>query len=83
VPRAEFVCGRVGEESHVRAARLVKPVLRLLSGGRLHGRQLLYLHDVEIHSSTRVGGGARAVRPGPCTSRDQTPRARRRLVVRG
>jgi hypothetical protein len=38
---------------------------------------------VEIHSPVRVGGDARAVRPGPRTSQSQTPRARRRLVVRG
>jgi hypothetical protein len=38
---------------------------------------------VEIRSSTRVGGDVRAVRLGPRTSRSQTCRARRRLVLRG
>jgi hypothetical protein len=51
--------------------------------GCLHGRQLLYLHDVEIRSSTHVSSGAHAVHLGPHTSRDWSSRARRRLVVRG
>jgi hypothetical protein len=49
----------------------------------LHGRQLLYPHDVGNRSSTRVGGDARAVRPGPRASRGRTSRARRRILVRG
>jgi hypothetical protein len=55
----------------------------------LHGRQLLYLHVVENHSSTRVSGGAYAVHLGPRASRGrdlscevETSRAKRRLVVR-
>jgi hypothetical protein len=43
----------------------------------------LFPRDVEIHSPVRVGGDARAVRPGPRTSQSQTPRARWRLVMRG
>jgi hypothetical protein len=58
--------------------------IKALGGsGRLHGRQLLHLHDVEIRSSTRVGDDAQAVRLGPHTSRDWTCRVRRRLVVVG
>jgi hypothetical protein len=84
VPRAELACGRVGDDGDVMAAQPVRPALRLLSGaGHLHGHQLLYLHGVKNHSSTRVGGGARSVRLGPCASRGQTCRARRRLVVQG
>jgi hypothetical protein len=49
----------------------------------MHGRQLLFLRDMEIRSSTRVGGDARAVRLDPRTSRSRTSRARRRLLVRG
>jgi hypothetical protein len=37
---------------------------------------------MENRSSTRVGGGARAVRLGPHASRGRTSRARQRLVVR-
>jgi hypothetical protein len=33
--------------------------------GCLHGRQLLFPHDVEIRPSVRVGGDARVVRLGP------------------
>jgi hypothetical protein len=62
VPRAEFACGRVGDGGDV----MVRPALRLLAGaGRLHGRQLLHLYDVEIRSSARVGGAARACASGP------------------
>jgi hypothetical protein len=43
----------------------------------LHGRQLLYLHDMGNRSPTRVGGGACAAQHGPRTSRS------RRVVVRG
>jgi hypothetical protein len=32
VPRAEFACGRVGDDGDVIAAQLVRPALRLLSG---------------------------------------------------
>jgi hypothetical protein len=32
VPRAEFACGRVGDDGDVTAAQLVRPALRLLSG---------------------------------------------------
>jgi hypothetical protein len=43
----------------------------------MHGRQLLFLCDVEIRSSSHIGSIARVVRLGPRTSRSQ------RLVVRG
>jgi hypothetical protein len=49
----------------------------------MHGRQLLFLHDVEIRPFARVGGDARVKRLGPHNSRSRTCRARRRLVVRG
>jgi hypothetical protein len=77
------------------AAQPVRPALRLLSGvSCLHGRQLLCLHGVGNHSSTRVGGGARTVgfrcAPGPTRQLEpglsceaETCRVRRRLVVRG
>jgi hypothetical protein len=39
--------------------------------------------DVEIRSSSRIGGVARVVRPGPRTSRSRTCRARQRLVMQG
>jgi hypothetical protein len=40
--------------------------IKTLGGaGRLHGRQLLHLYDVEIRSSARVGGAARACASGP------------------
>jgi hypothetical protein len=32
VPRAEFACGRVGDDGDVMAAQLVRPALRLLAG---------------------------------------------------
>jgi hypothetical protein len=32
VPRAEFACGRVGDDGDGMAAQPVKPALRLLSG---------------------------------------------------
>jgi hypothetical protein len=41
------------------------------------------LRDMEIRSSSRIGGITRVVRPGPHTSRSRTCRARRRLLVRG
>jgi hypothetical protein len=41
------------------------------------------LHDVEICSSSHIGGVARVVRPDPRTSQSRTCRARQRLVVRG
>jgi hypothetical protein len=64
--------------------------------GRLHGRQLLHLHDVEICSPTRtvvmlepcvwahtpVGTGL-VVRGEDLLCEAETRRARRRLVVRG
>jgi hypothetical protein len=54
----------------VMTARLVRLALRLLPGaGRLHGRQLLSPHDVEIRFSSRIGSVARVVRLGPRTSR--------------
>jgi hypothetical protein len=41
----------------VMVARLVRPKFEALVGaGRLHGRQLLSPHDVEIRSFVRVGG---------------------------
>jgi hypothetical protein len=58
-------------------------VKALVREGYLHGHQLLFPCDVEICSSTRVGGDARAVRLAPRTSRSRTCHARRRLVVRG
>jgi hypothetical protein len=58
-------------------------IMALVGAGRLHGNQLLFLHDVEIRSSTHVGGDARAMHLGPCASQGRTCRARRRLVVRG
>jgi hypothetical protein len=75
-----FTCGGVGDDGNVMVAQPIRPALRFLSGA---GRQLLFLHDVEIRSSTRVGGDARAVRLGPRISRGQTSRARRILVVAG
>jgi hypothetical protein len=50
--------------------------------GRLHGCQLSFPHDVEIRFPACVSGLARAVCPGPRTSRSRTCRARRRFVVR-
>jgi hypothetical protein len=84
VPRAELACGRVGDDGDVMAAQLVRLALRLLlSRAACMAASCLYLRDVEIRSSPHVGGGARAARLGPHTSRDQTCHARRRLVVRG
>jgi hypothetical protein len=48
--------------------------------GHLHGHQLLFPHDVEIHFPVCVVGLARAVCQGPRTSQSRTCRARRRLV---
>jgi hypothetical protein len=74
----------VGDDGDVMAAAAGQTFIKALAGvGRMHGRQLLFLRDVEIRSSTRVGGNARAVCLGPRTSRGRTSRARRRLVVRG
>jgi hypothetical protein len=78
-------------DGDVMVARLVRLAFKSPPGtGRLHGRQLLFPHDVEIRSSPRIGNAARVVRPGPRTSRSldlscemETCRARRRLVVRG
>jgi hypothetical protein len=64
--------GRVAGQTNIKA---------LSGAGHLHGRQLLFLHVVEIRSSARVGGKAHAVRLGPRTSQDRTCRARRRLLV--
>jgi hypothetical protein len=62
-----LACGRVEVDGDVMVARLVKPALRLaLAGaGCLHGRQLLFPRDVEIHSFVHVSGDARVVRLGP------------------
>jgi hypothetical protein len=66
------------------ATRPVRFAFKAHAGaGRLHGRQLSSLHDVEIRFPVCVGGLTRAVCMGPRTSRSQTCRARRRLVVRG
>jgi hypothetical protein len=67
-------------DGHVAGQTSIKA---LVGAGCLYGSQLLYLHGVEICSSTRVGGGARAVHPGPHASRDWTCHARQRLVVWG
>jgi hypothetical protein len=81
VPRAELACGRVGDDGDGRAAGQTS-IKALVGAGCLHGCQLLYLRDVGNRTSTRVGGGACAVRLGPRASRGRTSRVRRRLVVR-
>jgi hypothetical protein len=48
--------------------------------GRLHGRQLSFPHDVEIHFPICIGGLARAVCLGPRINQSRPCRARRRLV---
>jgi hypothetical protein len=64
-----FACGRVEVDGDVMVARLVRLVFKDPFGaGRLHGRQLLFPHDVEICSSPRIGSAAPVVRPGPRTS---------------
>jgi hypothetical protein len=79
-----FACDRVEVDDDVMAARLVRLAFRAPAGaGRLHGRQLLSPHDVEIRLPACVGGLARVVCLGPRTSRSRTCRVRRRLVMRG
>jgi hypothetical protein len=86
-----LACGRVEVDSDVMVARLVRLAFKAPAGaGRLHGRQLLFPHDVEIRSSPRIGSATRVVRPGLRTSRSlnlsceaETCRARRGPVVRG
>jgi hypothetical protein len=88
VPRVESCVCQSGKRRRCDGCAAGQTCIKALAGagrlhGRLHGRQLLFLRDVKIRSSTRVGGDARAVRLGPHTSRSWTCRARRRLVARG
>jgi hypothetical protein len=79
-----LACGRVGDDGDVMAMRLVRPALRLLPEQVVCMAASYFLpRDVEIHSSTRVSGDARAVRLDLHTSRSRTCRARGRLLVRG
>jgi hypothetical protein len=83
VPRLSFVCGRTEVDGDVMAAWPVRFAFMAPAGaGRLHGRQLSFLHDMEIRFPVCVGGHAQAVCLGPRTSRSRTCRARQRLVVR-
>jgi hypothetical protein len=82
--RLSFACDRVEVDVDVMVARLVRLAFKAPAGaGCLHGCQLLSSRDVEIRLLACVGGLARAVCPGPHTSRSRTCRVRRRLVVRG
>jgi hypothetical protein len=79
-----LACGRAGDDGDVMAVRLVRPALRLIARrAPCMGAICCILRDVDIRSSSRIGGIARVVRPGPHTSQIWTCRARRRLVMRG
>jgi hypothetical protein len=79
-----LACGRAGDDGDVMAAQLVRLALRLLARrATCMAASCCILRDVEIRSSSRIGGVARVVRLGPHTSQSRTCRARWRVVVRG
>jgi hypothetical protein len=64
-----FACGRTEIDGDVMAAWRVRFAFKAPAGaGRLHGRQLLFPHDVEIRFPACVGGLSRVVCQGPRTS---------------
>jgi hypothetical protein len=90
VPRAELVCGRVGDDGDGTVVQPIRPALRLLSGSAACMAAsccICMAWGIVPHTSVVVlapcAMGHAPVGAGGRSCEEKTCRARRRLVVRG